>query len=171
MTLDADGDIYLNADNGTVVFADDTTSYMTITNNSSHSFIRPLAADKDIQLATADSNIAATVDSSLDGFAINRKMFLGSDYSNSTGLIESSCGFNIIDSTSNNVDAHVANAETQGQIKVVMHVGQNSNSATLHFTGSSMSATTKSLTKNIGVLLVSLIMGVQPTWLLVGDVS
>ena len=171
MTLDADGDIYLNADNGTVVFADDTTSYMTITNNSSHSFIRPLAADKDIQLATTDSNIAATVDSSLDGFAINRKMFLGADYSNSTGLIESSCGFNIIDSTSNNVDAHVANAETHGQIKVVMHVGQNSNSATLHFTGSSMSATTKSLTKNTGVLLVSLIMGVQPTWLLVGDVS
>jgi len=173
LTLDADGDIYLNADNGTVIFADDTTSYMTISNNSSHSFIRSLVADKDIQLATTDSNIVATVDSEDDAFKINRRLGLGVYTSLSTGTLSTTPFSKIVNTTTNDITGAVPDSGMEGEVKVILGLASSSGNNIVTYKGPAGTTVSKTLTNGIAVILVSFdATGAGAyRWAPVGDVS
>ena len=175
MTLDADGDIYLNADNGTVVFADDTTSYMTITNSSSNSFIRSLVADKDIQLATTDQDIVATVDSSDSAFKINRKLGLdGYAIVNSSGALSANMPFNkIINATGSDITGTLSDPTFDGQVQIILGLASGAGGCIVSYKNPAGSTTTKTLTSGVALMLISFDATGSGAyrWAPIGDVS
>jgi hypothetical protein len=162
-------DIILQTNGNNIFWIDSGTTILTYTNSSSDVIIQPAVANKKIELATTDTNTVAEVDSSADGFRINRKMWLGLDSIGEDATLDASNVMNVIAATSGNVTGTLADPVANGQLKIIMGVTSGANSAYVTYTGLSGSVT-KTLTSGSGIILVSLNMG-SLVWLLVGDVS
>ena len=162
-------DLVLYSNDANIFWRDSGTSVLGLTNNSSDVIIQSLVADKKLQLATSDNDTVAEVDSSVDGFRINRKLFLGLDSIDEDGTLAAAAAMNIIAATgASAVEGTLADPTAQGQLKVIMGVSVGP-AVSVVYTGLSGSVT-KTLTNGTGILLVSLNMG-SWLWLLIGDVS
>ena len=175
MMFDAAGDINLNSDTGTWVFADAATAIMTITNSSNDVVFTPLQANKDIKLATSDNNVAASVDSSNDAFFVQRKLGLTSDaVQNSDGTLSAITPFGLITNNSSSpVTGTLGDPTFQGQLKFILGLQSSSGAVVLSFKNAGGITQTKALSSGTGVLLIGFDASGAGAfrWAMMGDVS
>lgn len=175
MRFDAAGEIQFDADGGSFLFNDNTTSLLKITNNSSDVMVQPMVSNKDLQFLDAGSNMVASVDSSQESFQISRKWGLGiASIMNSSATLSNDSPFNmIVNGTSNAMTGTLPDPTFNGQLKIVVGLQSASGAVVLAYKNAAGSSVEKVLTSGLALQLIGFDAsgGGAFRWILVGDVS
>ena len=179
LTLDADGDIILDAAGNNVYFDASGTRVMSIMNISSDVYLQPTVSSKDLCLATQDDNVVATVDSSDGAFRINRKLGLTvNTLMNSSGALSAIAPMNkIVNTSGSDITGALPNPTFEGQVQIVLGVAADAGAGVadciVTYLNALGTATTKTLSNGIAITLVGFDATGSGTyrWCPVGDVS
>jgi|6_EtaG_2_1085325.scaffolds.fasta_scaffold00879_17 hypothetical protein len=173
--ISGSADVIIDADGGDIIFKDDGTAILTITNDSTNVSFTPNVSGKDLKFKTQGGDVVAMVDSSGDGFIVNRKLFLGHPAPiTSDGTVSATSPVSIVLAGAGNVTGTLADADATGELKIIIGLTTGAGSPKVAYKNAAGGTTTKTLTVGTGIILYSIDLsgyGGGVHWMLLGDVS